>query len=134
MNNDSDDKSEEKCIYEIAYNNIILEGFQKKILEEKRKKEKEIEEKKKKGKKGEEGNDIKKDRFKEMVDKQITVLSNIFKGNYNITDVIKKTMKENSEKLDKTKVLEYLNNNIFPNIFNMLTSQNFLLENYPHKF
>ena len=130
---------EEECIYDIAYSNIILKGFLQRVLEtkiEQEKEEKKGEEEKKEMKKKEENEikieegikDVKKVPSNEMLEIHKTVLSNIFKTNYDKIEVIKKTMKDYSEKLDKAKVLEYLNNNVFPNIFKMLTTEYFLFE------
>ena len=87
MNNDLDEKSrEEDTIFDIAYKNIIINGFLIKALEVENKKEP----------------------IDDIVKNCTKILENIFKANYNKINVVKKTMKMDSqEKLEKTKVLDY---------------------------
>ena len=99
MNRDLDDKcSEEDFIIDIAYNNIILKGFLYKALEEEKNKVP----------------------LNVIVNNCTKIFEDIFKTNFNKIDVIKKTMKDDSEKIDKTKVLEYLDNDLFPKMKGML--------------
>ena len=128
------DKFEEEFIIDIAYNNILLKGFLERVLEDKVKKEKEIEEENKRnegkdGKKGDEGKNVKKDPLNEIIEKHSSFLDNALKLNFNKSEVIKKTMNDKSTKTDKGKIIEFLNNRIFPRIFDMLSSQKFLLDN-----
>ena len=134
MSKHSNDKFEEEFIIDIAYNNILLKGFLERVLEDKAKKEKEIEEKNKRnegkdGKKGDEGKNVKKDPLNEIIEKHSTFLDTVLKSNFNKSEVIKKTMDDKSQKIDKGKIIEFLNNRIFPRIFDMLSSQKFLLDN-----
>lgn len=124
------DKFEEEFIIDIAYNNILLKGFLERVLEDKVKKEKEIEEENKRnGKKGDEGKGVKKDVLNKIIEKHSSFLDNALKLNFNKSEVIKKTMNDKSPKTDKGKIIEFLNNRIFPRIFDMLSSQKFLLDN-----
>lgn len=134
MNKYSNDKIEEEFINDIAYNNIMLKGFLERVLEDKVKKEKEIEEENKRnGKKGDEGKGVKKDVLNKIIEKHSSFLDDVLNTNFNKSKVIKKAMNDESSKTDIGKIIEFLNNKIFPKIFGMLSSQKFLLENLSPK-
>ena len=98
MQKDPSSISDENYINDIAFNNIIFKQFIQKALELERKKVP----------------------IDKLVGNVNSVFDLIFRTNVNKIDVIRKTMKDNSGILNKEKIIDYLDDEVFPRIRGML--------------